>query len=199
MPVKANFREGLTVLDYFTSSHGARKGLADTALRTADSGYLTRRLVDVSQDVIIREEDCDVQTLNFDREWNKLVSKAAVRSRYNVHRAELDGSILEEDVMNRRSGEILLVKGKTLDASDVALMNRFLVDSIVVTVPTAEGEAGEPKTVTFGVEDVVAEYKSIVKHHVTVRFFEKKLETPALNRKGEEVLAQGTVLTAEAA
>ena len=73
------------------------------------------------QDVIIREEDCDVQTLNFDREWNKLVSKAAVRSRYNVHRAELDGSILEEDVMNRRSGEILLVKGKTLDASDVAL------------------------------------------------------------------------------
>ena len=100
LPVKANFREGLTVLDYFTSSHGARKGLADTALRTADSGYLTRRLVDVSQDVIIREEDCDVQTLNFDREWNKLVSKAAVRSRYNVHRAELDGSILEEDVMN---------------------------------------------------------------------------------------------------
>ena len=199
LPVKANFREGLTVLDYFTSSHGARKGLADTALRTADSGYLTRRLVDVSQDVIIREEDCDVQTLNFDREWNKLVSKAAVRSRYNVHRAELDGSILEEDVMNRRSGEILLVKGKTLDASDVALMNRFLVDSIVVTVPTAEGEAGEPKTVTFGVEDVAAEYKSIVKHHVTVRFFEKKLETPALNRKGEEVLAQGTVLTAEAA
>lgn len=199
LPVKANFREGLTVLDYFTSSHGARKGLADTALRTADSGYLTRRLVDVSQDVIIREEDCDVQTLNFDREWNKLVSKAAVRSRYNVHRAELDGSILEEDVMNRRSGEILLVKGKTLDASDVALMNRFLVDSVVVTVPTAEGEAGEPKTVTFGVEDVVAEYKSIVKHHVTVRFFEKKLETPALNRKGEEVLVQGTVLTAEAA
>ena len=78
-------------------------------------------------------------------------------------------------------------------------MNRFLVDSVVVTVPTAEGEAGEPKTVTFGVEDVAAEYKSIVKHHVTVRFFEKKLETPALNRKGEEVLAQGTVLTAEAA
>jgi len=58
VPVKANFREGLTVLEYFTSTHGARKGLADTALRTADSGYLTRRLVDVSQDVIVREEDC---------------------------------------------------------------------------------------------------------------------------------------------
>ncbi|HWS31083.1 MAG TPA: DNA-directed RNA polymerase subunit beta' [Clostridia bacterium] len=58
VPIRANFREGLTVLEFFVSSHGARKGLADTALRTADSGYLTRRLVDVSQDVIIREEDC---------------------------------------------------------------------------------------------------------------------------------------------
>ena len=57
-PIKANFMEGLSVLEYFISTHGARKGMADTALRTADSGYLTRRLVDVSQDVIIREEDC---------------------------------------------------------------------------------------------------------------------------------------------
>jgi len=62
LPIKANFREGLTVLEYFISSHGARKGLADTALRTADSGYLTRRLVDVSQDVIVREEDCETLT-----------------------------------------------------------------------------------------------------------------------------------------
>ena len=58
IPIRANFREGLTVLEFFISSHGARKGLADTALRTADSGYLTRRLVDVSQDVVVREEDC---------------------------------------------------------------------------------------------------------------------------------------------
>ena len=60
-PIKANFREGLSVLEYFISTHGARKGLADTALRTADSGYLTRRLVDVSQDVIIREDDCGTE------------------------------------------------------------------------------------------------------------------------------------------
>ena len=58
MPIRANYREGLTVLEYFISARGARKGLADTALRTADSGYLTRRLVDVSQEVIVREEDC---------------------------------------------------------------------------------------------------------------------------------------------
>ena len=56
IPIKANFREGLNVLEFFISTHGARKGLADTALRTADSGYLTRRLVDVSQDVIVRED-----------------------------------------------------------------------------------------------------------------------------------------------
>ena len=57
-PIKSNFREGLTVLEYFISSHGARKGLADTALKTADSGYMTRKLVDVAQDVICTEEDC---------------------------------------------------------------------------------------------------------------------------------------------
>ena len=80
--------------------------------------------------------------------------------------------------MNRRSGEILLVKGKTLDASDVALMNRFLVDSVVVTVPTAEGEAGEPKTVTFGVEDVAAEY--------TLPVFGKIPLDPAFAEKADE-------------
>ena len=58
LPIKSSFREGLTVLEYFISTHGARKGLADTALKTADSGYLTRRLVDVAQDVIIRDDDC---------------------------------------------------------------------------------------------------------------------------------------------
>ncbi|MGV0801963.1 DNA-directed RNA polymerase subunit beta', partial [Mycolicibacterium elephantis] len=60
-PIKSSFREGLTVLEYFINTHGARKGLADTALRTADSGYLTRRLVDVSQDVIVREHDCETE------------------------------------------------------------------------------------------------------------------------------------------
>ena len=67
-PIKANFMEGLTVLEYFISTHGARKGLADTALRTADSGYLTRRLVDVAQDVIVRELDCGTdETIELDR------------------------------------------------------------------------------------------------------------------------------------
>src|SRR5947209_12904577 len=62
LPIRSNFREGLTVLEYFVSTHGGRKGLADTALRTADAGYLTRRLVDVSQDVIVNVEDCGTLT-----------------------------------------------------------------------------------------------------------------------------------------
>ena len=62
LPIRSNFREGLTALEYFLSTHGARKGLADTALRTADAGYLTRRLVDVAQDVIITKDDCDTQS-----------------------------------------------------------------------------------------------------------------------------------------
>ncbi len=94
VPIRANFREGLSVLEFFISSHGARKGLADTALRTADSGYLTRRLVDVSQDVIVREEDCYAKrgeaskgmVLSEIREGNKLIEplKARVVGRYTV-------------------------------------------------------------------------------------------------------------------
>ncbi|HWR30128.1 MAG TPA: DNA-directed RNA polymerase subunit beta', partial [Negativicutes bacterium] len=74
LPIKANFREGLTVLEYFISTHGARKGLADTALRTADSGYLTRRLVDVAQDLIVREDDCDVLKFNIAHEIDAMQS-----------------------------------------------------------------------------------------------------------------------------
>ena len=78
MPIRSNYREGLNILEYFISSRGARKGLADTALRTADSGYLTRRLVDVSQDVIIREQDCgatDGLEIYEIRNGNELIEK----------------------------------------------------------------------------------------------------------------------------
>lgn len=192
LPVKANFREGLTVLDYFTSSHGARKGLADTALRTADSGYLTRRLVDVSQDVIVREEDCDVQVLNFDRELNLIASRPAVRNLYNEQKNKLIGSILEEDILNRRSGEILLVKGKTIDAEDVVLMNKNLIESVTITIPGEEESTTE--TVAFDVTEVVNEYDRAMKHHLTVHFRDAKLEEAALDRKGKEILPADTVI-----
>lgn len=192
LPVKANFREGLTVLDYFTSSHGARKGLADTALRTADSGYLTRRLVDVSQDVIVREEDCDVQILNFDRELNLIASRPAVRNIYNEQKNKLIGSILEEDILNRRSGEILLVKGKTIDAEDVVLMNKNLIESVTITIPGEEESTTE--TVAFAVTEAVNEYDRAMKHHLTVHFRDAKLEEAALDRKGKEILPADTVI-----
>lgn len=192
LPVKANFREGLTVLDYFTSSHGARKGLADTALRTADSGYLTRRLVDVSQDVIVREEDCDVQVLNFDRELNLIASRPAVRNIYNEQKNKLIGSILEEDILNRRSGEILLVKGKTIDAEDVVLMNKNLIESVTIRIPGEEESTTE--TVAFDVTEAVNEYDRAMKHHLTVHFRDAKLEEAALDRKGKEILPADTVI-----
>ena len=192
LPVKANFREGLTVLDYFTSSHGARKGLADTALRTADSGYLTRRLVDVSQDVIVREEDCDVQVLNFDRELNLIASRPAVRNIYNEQKNKLIGSILEEDILNRRSGEILLVKGKTIDAEDVVLMNKNLIESVTITIPGEEESTTE--TVAFDVTEAVNENDRAMKHHLTVHFRDAKLEEAALDRKGKEILPADTVI-----
>ena len=89
IPVKSNFREGLSVMEYFTSSHGARKGLADTALRTADSGYLTRRLVDVSQDVIVRDIDCgttDTTEIFAIRDGNEVIEELADRiiGRYTI-------------------------------------------------------------------------------------------------------------------
>ncbi|MEJ7775346.1 MAG: DNA-directed RNA polymerase subunit beta', partial [Nocardioidaceae bacterium] len=103
-PIKSNFREGLTVLEYFIATHGARKGLADTALRTADSGYLTRRLVDVSQDVIVREDDCGTErglTLSIAQEAGGVVHRGddvetSVYSRTLAADVDHDGRVLAE-------------------------------------------------------------------------------------------------------
>jgi DNA-directed RNA polymerase subunit beta' len=108
-PIKANFMEGLTVLEYFISTHGARKGLADTALRTADSGYLTRRLVDVAQDVIIREADCGV------KEGIELpLYKDAGEPNDN-----LLGRIASEDITTKR-GRKIVAKGGEIDRLELA-------------------------------------------------------------------------------
>jgi DNA-directed RNA polymerase subunit beta' len=100
-PIKANFREGLTVLEYFISTHGARKGLADTALRTADSGYLTRRLVDVAQEVIVREEDCGTDKGIPER--LSVVRPDGSRARGGFVETSLYGRMLAEDVRVNRS------------------------------------------------------------------------------------------------
>ena len=112
MPIRANYREGLNILEYFISSRGARKGLADTALRTADSGYLTRRLVDVSQDVIIREEDCgthngiEVFEIRNGREKIEPLSERLV------------GRYLVEDLYDPETEEVAVSHNKLMDESD---------------------------------------------------------------------------------
>ena len=118
LPIKANFKEGLTVLDYFTSSHGARKGLADTALRTADSGYLTRRLVDVSQDVIVREDDCDVVGIDLVRERARLATSP--RQALDMLKDKLIGRVLDKDVVNVETGELAVPAETILDEQSLA-------------------------------------------------------------------------------
>jgi DNA-directed RNA polymerase subunit beta' len=108
-PVKANFMEGLDVLEYFTSTHGARKGLADTALRTADSGYLTRRLVDVAQDVIIREADCGT---------SDYIELALHKDSGDVN-DNLLGRFAAADVATKR-GRIIVAKGGEIDRPQLA-------------------------------------------------------------------------------
>ena len=110
IPIRSNFREGLTVLEYFISTHGARKGLTDTALRTADSGYLTRRLVDVSQDVIVREEDCGTRDgiIVCDiRDGNEIIEPLEDR---------LEGRTVTEDIVNPETGEVIVAENEMITA-----------------------------------------------------------------------------------
>ena len=130
IPIKANYREGLSVLEYFISSRGARKGLTDTALRTADSGYLTRRLVDVSQDVIIREDDCGTT----DGIWATTVyDKGQVVQSFGE---SIHGRFPVADITDPKTGETLFPAGKMLLKGDEKLfeahgLNRVRVRSVL--------------------------------------------------------------------
>lgn len=110
LPIKSNFREGLTVLEYFISTHGARKGLADTALRTADSGYLTRRLVDVAQDVIVREDDCGTD-------------KGIIVSRIE------DGKEVIEDLFDRIEGRYAFETIRNPETKEIIVNRNELIDT----------------------------------------------------------------------
>ena len=116
-PIKANFREGLSVLEYFISTHGARKGLADTALRTADSGYLTRRLVDVSQDLIVREDDCGST-----RGIEVVVGEHDSQSLY--------GRVMARDVTLPGSDEVVVAGGTWIQDGEVRGLRAALVKGI---------------------------------------------------------------------
>lgn len=109
LPIKANFREGLLPLEYFISTYGARKGLVDTASHTSDSGYLTRRLVDVAQDVIVREEDCGT---------NEGVTYDLIKAGSNELNVDLVGRCVLDDIVNPQTGEVLFAKDSYLESAE---------------------------------------------------------------------------------
>ena len=137
MPIRANYREGLNILEYFISSRGARKGLTDTALRTADSGYLTRRLVDVSQEVIIREEDCHATEGIMVREiseGNASIESFAERliGRYPLH-----------DVLDPNTGDLLVSKDKMMDMFDAEKIEKAGITELEIrSVMTCRAHVG---------------------------------------------------------
>ena len=136
-PIISNFKEGLTVSEYFNSTHGARKGLADTALKTANAGYLTRRLVDVGQDVVINETDCGTERGIIVRpvvDGGNVIASIGER---------ILGRTAQEDILNPETGEVLVHKGKLIDEEDVAVVEKAGVEQVKIrSVLTCESEHG---------------------------------------------------------
>ncbi len=128
LPIRSNFREGLTALEYFLSTHGARKGLADTALRTADAGYLTRRLVDVAQDVIITDPDCGTQS----GIWIEAYSSKDIGEAFGER---LLGRYAAGPILHPQSGEVLVARGQMIDEAAVAAVQAAKVPRAFVRSP----------------------------------------------------------------
>ncbi|WP_308720401.1 DNA-directed RNA polymerase subunit beta' [Komagataeibacter xylinus] len=136
-PIIANFKEGLSVLDYFTSSHGARKGLADTALKTANSGYLTRRLVDVAQDSIIVEEDCGTErglTVRAVMDGGEVVASLSER---------MLGRTLAADVLDPATGKVLFPRNTLIEEAEAEQIEKAGVESLLIrSVLTCDSRVG---------------------------------------------------------
>ena len=192
-PIKSNFREGLTILEYFISSHGARKGLTDTALRTADSGYLTRRLVDVAQDVIVREDDCDVTGMNLVRERARFC-KAVLGSSQHKLKDYAIGRTLAASVMDPE-GDSILAEADTVVTEEV--YDRLMAAHILeISLYPADEESGEePETLAINVpEDKV---KAAFREHMTHHFLDKQVEEDIVNEKDEVLAKAGDKFTAD--
>ena len=136
-PIISNFKEGLTVLEYFNSTHGARKGLADTALKTANSGYLTRRLVDVAQDAIIIERDCETEqhlTVHAVIEGGEVIAPLGDR---------VLGRTAAEDLVDPLSGEVIVARGELIEEPDIEEIERAGIDGVKIrSALTCESRGG---------------------------------------------------------
>ena len=128
-PITANFREGLNVLQYFISTHGARKGLADTALKTANSGYLTRRLVDVTQDLVVIEDDCGTE--------HGFAMRALVEGGEVIEslRDRILGRVAAVEIVHPENQEVLLPAGTMLDEDQLDILEAAGVDEVKVRTP----------------------------------------------------------------
>jgi len=136
-PIISNFKEGLTVMEYFNSTHGARKGLADTALKTANSGYLTRRLVDVAQDAIITEDDCGTEkgiTIRPIIEGGDVIASTGER---------ILGRTAQEDIIDPQTGAVIVERGHLIDEDDVEKIDAAGVETVLIrSVLTCEAKNG---------------------------------------------------------
>ena len=130
IPIKSNFREGLSVLEYFISTHGTRKGLADTAIRTADSGYLTRRLVDVAQDVIVREEDCGTTDGIRVSAIKELTSDA--EQIIEPLRERITGRVAAERVVHPQTGAVIVEENQLINEEEAAEIEEAGVESVKI-------------------------------------------------------------------
>ena len=196
LPIKANFREGLTVSDYFISSHGARKGLADTALRTADSGYLTRRLVDVAQDVIVREDDCDIVGINLVRERARLASSTV--NAIAVLKDTLMGRLLGADVIDPKTGNILISVDTTLDEAELKLIGEHHVPEIVVrgssvTTEATISNAMVSETIILGAPE--EKVRMAIKKSMIREMLGKNTTDCVLDADGKEIIPANSPLT----
>ena len=195
LPIKANFREGLTVSDYFISSHGARKGLADTALRTADSGYLTRRLVDVAQDVIVREDDCDVVGINLVRERAKLAasSSAAIKELGD----SLKGRVLANDIVSPKTGEVLYAADTTLDEEALNTIGEHNVSEIVLKGSAIYEGLNSMSTETIALGAPEENVRKSIKHAMMHEMLGKNTTDAVYDSTGAEIIPANTPLTEE--
>ena len=198
LPITANFREGLTVSDYFISSHGARKGLADTALRTADSGYLTRRLVDVAQDVIVREDDCDIVGINLVRERARIASSTA--SALEVLHDTLMGRLLAADVLNPENGEVLFAADTILGEDEMVSLAEHSISEIIVRGSSVSSEAlisnaMVSETIALGAPEAKA--REAIRQSMIHEMLGKDTTDAVHDSEGNEIVPADTPLTKE--
>ncbi len=196
LPITANFREGLSVSDYFISSHGARKGLADTALRTADSGYLTRRLVDVAQDVIVREEDCDVSIINLKLERALLADETAGALEFLYD--ELLGRVLAADILNPTTKELVIKRDTILDEKCLDKIAELDISEISIrgrslTAPNSASHSLVKETIILGTRDEIK--REELRHTFIHEIIGKELAKPV--KFDTEVYEAGEHLTHE--